>query len=285
MKKSYLSHVAMFIAISLLTSVAFIGTSCKKKGSLPFSDSDFVLVQGGTFWMGAQSENPTGDNYDPMAWKNESPVHQVTLSNFVIGKYEVTQTQWKDVMGKNPAYFQGNPDYLPVENISKTDVDKFLEKLNDLDDSYTYRLPTEAEWEYAACGGQVAMDAGTFYVYKFSGSEDIQKVAWFEGSLDTTIIGNGMRTTHWIGQKAANALGIYDMTGNVREWCSDWYEENYTVTANPINNPKGPGNGTLYVQRGGCWNYLDRGCRNTSRYNGSANSAYTLGIRLVREAK
>lgn len=279
MKKNYLSHIAMIVTISLLTSVAFIGTSCKKKGTVPFSDTDFVSVPGGTFLMGAQADNPSGDNYDPMAWKNEGPVHSVTVSGFSIGKFEVTQTQWKEVMGHNPAYFQGNPNYLPVENISMKDINRFLEKLNKLDNNYLYRLPTEAEWEWAA------KEANPNNTYIYSGSEDIQKVAWFEGSLDTTIIGNSMRTTHWVGQKNPNALGIYDMAGNVREWCSDWYEENYTVTSATMTNPQGPEQGTLYSQRGGCWNYLDRGCRNTSRYNGCENGGFTLGIRLVRVAK
>lgn len=289
MKKNYLTHISMVVAVVLLATVAVTETSCKKKGNNPFTDADFVSVRGGSFWMGAQSTNPVGQNYDPLAWDNEGFVHYVTVGNFSIGKFEVTQTQWKDVMGKNPAYFQRNPDKLPVENISRNDVEKFLEKLNDLDGDYSYRLPTEAEWEYAARGGQPAQENGTFYEYKFSGSEDIAKVGWFEGFLinDSIIYGNGMNTTHDVGEKAPNALGIYDMTGNVREWCQDWYAENYQNSdeANPQMNPQGPDHGTLYVQRGGCWNYLDRGCRNTSRYNGGEVAGYTLGLRLVRTAK
>lgn len=271
MKKIYFSSITMVVVIVLVATSILSLSSCNKKREIK-TPYEVVLVEGGTYWMGAQSSNPSGLNYDPLAWENED-VHEVTVGSFYIGKYEVTQTQWVEMMGNNPSYFRGNSDILPVENFSYDDIQKFIERLNEASD-FTYRLPTEEEWEYAARGGQIGMNEGTFYDYKYSGSNRIAEVGWFEGSYaDSTVIGNGMHTTHAVGEKKPNQLGIYDMTGNVREWCSNLYKEHiYTI-------PEGP----LRVQRGGCWNYLDRGCRNTSRYNGSDNSGYTLGLRLVQE--
>lgn len=260
----------MIVALIVATCMITI-TSCKKKREVK-SPYEVVYVEGGTYTMGAQSNSVQSPNYDPLAWENED-VHNVTVGNFYMGKYEVTQTQWVEMMSTNPSYFRGNADILPIENISFKDIEEFIKRLNDATGK-TYRLPTEAEWEYAARGGKVAMNDSTFYLYKYSGSNRIAEVGWFEGSFtDPTAIGNGMRTTHAVGEKYPNQLGIYDMTGNVREWCSDPYTEHVNSV------PAGP----LRVQRGGCWNYVDRGCRNTSRYNGSDNGDYTLGLRLVQE--
>lgn len=271
MKKSYLSKMSMIVVAFIIATISITVTSCNKKKEVKNS-YEVVYVEGGTFLMGAQSTDPNGLNYDALAWENED-VHEVTVGNFYIGKFEVTQTQWTEIMTYNPSYFRGNSDILPVENISFSQIEEFIKRLNDATGK-TYRLPTEEEWEYAARGGKPAMADSTFYTYKYSGSNRIAEVGWFEGSItDPTAIGNGMHTTHGIGEKDPNQLGLYDMTGNVREWCSDLYTEH-------INSiPEGP----LHVQRGGCWNYLDRGCRNTSRYNGSSNGEYTLGIRLVQE--
>jgi formylglycine-generating enzyme required for sulfatase activity len=170
---------------------------------------EMVLVQGGTFTMGSNS----GDS-------DEKPLHQVTLSDFYIGKYEVTQKQWREIMGNNPSHFNG--DERPVEYVSWNDAQEFIRKLN-AKTGQKYRLPTEAEWEYAACGGQQSRG------YTYSGSNDINAVAWYGN--------NSNNKTHAVGQKQANELGLHDMSGNVWEWCGDWYD-NYSSGAQ--TNPAGP---------------------------------------------
>jgi formylglycine-generating enzyme required for sulfatase activity len=195
-----------------------------------------VAVEGGTFWMGAQSDDPNEPNYDADAhvtYNDESPVHKVTLYDYFIGKYPVTQAQWKAVMGSNPSYFKG--DNLPVENVSWNDVQEFIRRLNQ-QTGKKYRLPTEAEWEFAARGGNLS------WGYKYSGSNAPDDVAWYYG--------NSGGKTHPVGTKQANELGIYDMSGNVREWCSDWYG-NYSSISQ--TNPRGPSSCNLRVLRGGSW--------------------------------
>ena len=193
---------------------------------------DMVYVEGGTFTMGATSEQGS-DVKD-----NEKPAHSVTLSSYYIGKYEVTQKQWVEIMGSNPSLFKG--DNLPVENVSWYDVQEFLRRLN-AKTGKRYRLPTEAEWEYAARGGNRS------WGYKYSGSNDIGTVAWYD-----------VNSTHPVGSKSPNELGIYDMTGNVWEWCSDW-ADSYSSTAQ--TNPQGPATGTFRVLRGGSWYNFARFCR------------------------
>lgn len=189
---------------------------------------NMVPVEGGTFTMGATSEqgNDSGDDV--------KPAHQVTLSSFSIGKYEVTQEEWEAVMGNNPSAFKGAK--RPVENVSWDDCQKFIRKLNELTGKQ-FRLPTEAEWEYAARGGNRSKG------YKYSGSDNIGSVAWYDG--------NSGSETHPVGQKQANELGLYDMSGNVWEWCQDWYGD-YSSSAQ--TNPTGPGSGSYRVFRGGGWN-------------------------------
>jgi formylglycine-generating enzyme required for sulfatase activity len=194
---------------------------------------------------------------------DEKPVHHVTLSDFSIGKYEVTQAQWSAVMGNNPSIFSGC-DNCPVENVSWTDVQAYVTKLNS-QTGKNYRLPTEAEWEYAAKGGNQSKG------YTYSGSDNIDSVAWW--------LYNGVWKTHFVGQKQANELGINDMTGNVWEWCSDWYG-NYSATS--ITNPQGVSRGQNHVYRGGSWTSGEKFARAAERNIG--NLVYhisDLGFRLV----
>jgi formylglycine-generating enzyme required for sulfatase activity len=198
---------------------------------------DMVAVRGGTFTMGCTAEQGSDCNDD------EKPAHTVTVSDFYIGKYEVTQAQWVAVMGSNPSYHKG--DNLPVGYVCWDDIQEFIRKLNSLTGK-TYRLPTEAEWEFAARGGNKS--AG----YKYSGSNNIDNVAWYKNNSDDK--------THAVGSKSPNELGIYDMTGNVYEWCRDWYDENY-YSSSPQTNPKGANSGSACVLRGGSWSLNAQNCR------------------------
>ena len=211
-----------------------------------------IAVKGGTFQMGSD------DWYE---W--EKPVHQVTLSDYYIGETEVTQELWSAVMGSNPSYFTGNMQ-RPVEWVSWNDCQTFISKLNQLTGE-TFRLPTEAQWEYAARGGNKSKG----YTYSGSDAEDV--VAWYWDNSD--------RTTHPVKTKAPNELGIYDMTGNVYEWCSDWYGA-YSSAAQ--TDPTGPATGSFRVSRGGSWfSYASR-CRVADRdYYTPAASCSFLGLRLA----
>jgi len=183
--------------------------------------TDMVFVNGGTFTMGCTLEqgNDCGDY--------AKPAHEVTLSDFYIGKYEVSQVQWRSVMGNNP--FNSESDNLPVENVSFVDVQEFIRKLNEKTGE-NYRLPTEAEWEYAARGGSLSNG------YKYSGSNDFGDVGWYRSNS------NSNDTAHPVGTKISNELDIHDMSGNVSEWVSDWYGK---YSDSPQMNPKGPANSRL----------------------------------------
>ena len=217
---------------------------------------EMVRVDGGTFRMGATSEQGS-DAYD---W--EKPVHSVTLSGFAIGKTEVTQALWEAVMGSNPSYWKG--DNLPVECVSWDDCQEFIRKLNSMT-GQNFRLPTEAEWEFACRGGNNSRG------YKYSGSNNLANVAWYDDNSDGQ--------THPVATKAPNELGIYDMSGNVWEWCADWYA-NYT--SNSQTNPKGPRSGSGRVGRGGSWNRSVRYCRSSLRFNCRPTFRnIILGLRLA----
>ena len=217
---------------------------------------EMVYVEGGTFTMGATAEQ--GDD----AYDDEKPAHKVTLSNYAICKFEVTQALWTAVMGNNPSCFKG--DNRPVEQVSWIDCQAFVKKLNGLTGK-NFRLPTEAEWEYAARGGKKSKG------YKYSGSNDIDEVAWN--------CGNSGNQTHPVGTKKPNELGIYDMSGNVLEWCNDWYGD-YTST--PANNPIGPSSGCFRVYRGGSWRLDAWRCRVSGRnWDGPDDWYFNLGFRLV----
>ena len=220
--------------------------------------SNMVYVEGGTFSMGATPEQGSD------AWDEEKPVHEVTVSSFSIGKYEVTQEEWKAVMGSNPSYFKG--DSLPVERVSWEDCQEFISKLNALTGK-NFRLPTEAEWEYAARGGNKSQG------YKYSGSNDLDKVGWYTE--------NSGSITHEVGMKSPNELGLYDMSGNVWEWCNDWYGD---YSADAQTNPTGSSSDSLCVVRGGAWRYGAGYCRVSFRRSAASvhrdRSGY-LGLRLA----
>lgn len=199
-----------------------------------------VPVEGGTFTMGATSEQGSD------AEEDEKPAHKVTLSDYYIGQTEVTQALWEAVMGSNPSFFEG--DNLPVEQVSWNDCQVFIQKLNQLTGKQ-FRLPTEAEWEYAARGGRKSQG------YKYAGGNNIGSVAWYTG--------NSGIETHPIGTKQANELGIYDMSGNVYEWCSDWYGD---YTSSSQSDPQGPSSGSGRVGRGGDYGSSAGYCRVSNRY-------------------
>ena len=218
--------------------------------------NNMVYVSGGTFMMGATSEQGS-DAYD-----DEKPTHSVTLSSFYLCKYEVTQALWRAVMGGNPSYFKG--DNLPVEQVSWNDCQTFISRLNNLT-AKNFRLPTEAEWEYAARGGIRSRG------YKYSGSNVLSDVAWFDD--------NSGNKTHPVGTKSPNELGLYDMSGNVWEWCSDWYG---TYSSSSQTNPAGPSSGSFRVRRGGGWFSGAWGCRSSSRGSHSPGYRdYYRGFRLA----
>ena len=251
-----------------------------------------VFVEGGTFQMG----DTFGDRY-----YSEKPVHSVTVGSFYMSKYEVTQKQWKDVMGSNPSFFKG--DNLPVEQVSWYEAVKFCNKLSskeDLTPCYTidksrkdpnnlnpsdkikwtvtcnwnangYRLPTEAEWEYAAKGGNKSKG------YKYSGSKTIDAVAWYESNSDNK--------THAVGSKQANELGLYDMSGNVYEWCWDWYDRSH-YGKSAATNPQGAAEGSFRLLRGGSWHNNDNYCRVANRDFNYQNYRYNnTGFRFLRAIK
>ncbi len=217
----------------------------------------FVLVQGGSFDMGCTPEQQG-------CFPDEKPVHQVTVNSYYIGRYEVTQAQWQAVMGNNPSFFQGC-DQCPVESVSWEDVQDFIRRLNERT-GRNYRLPTEAEWEFAARGGNNSLG------YQYAGGSNLGDVAWYEG--------NAGGKTHPVGQKRPNELGLYDMSGNVWEWCHDWYGV-YTPSAQ--TNPRGPANGSGRVDRGGSWDRVPQRCRVAYRGGVEAVGRYNvLGLRLAR---
>ena len=227
--------------------------------------SNMVKVEGGTFTMGATAEQ--GND----AYSGEKPTHRVTLSNFCIGKYEVTQEEWQAVMGRNPSSFKGNNK--PVESINRDNCLTFIHKLNKLT-GLNFSLPTEAQWEYAARGGNRSQG------YKYSGSNNISNVGWCDGNR-----------THEVGTKQPNELGLYDMSGNVYEWCYDW---GGPYDSDSQTNPKGPdsrsrlarknpGTGKPFgVLRGGCYYHDARSCRVSARYIFSSDyNNEWFGLRLA----
>jgi formylglycine-generating enzyme required for sulfatase activity len=248
----FLSLPALLMGIPRLTAQAPVGSRPRDQADITtlFSGNKFVRISAGEFMMGSTN----GD-------EDEKPAHRVRISQgFEMGKYKVTQAQWEAVMGKNPSHFKG-PD-LPVETVSWDDAQAFIKQLNERDSKYQYRLPTEAEWEYAARARSTGDYAG-----------DLEAMAWYGN--------NSENKTHPVGQKQPNAWGLYDMHGNVWEWVQDWYGGGYYAQS-PGTDPRGPTSGSYRVNRGGGWGGTARYCRSADRHgNALGNRNGTLGFRLV----
>ncbi len=230
----------------------------------PATGIEFVWVPGGCFEMGCVSGVACGSD--------EHPVHWVCLNGFWMGKYEVTQGQWQQVMERNPSYF--NKDKVgrdtsnhPVEQVSWNDVQEFLWKLNEQAEEERYRLPSEAEWEYAA-------RAGTETLFCFGNeAEKLSEYAWYDNNSDGQ--------THPVGTRRPNAWGLYDMHGNVWEWCQDWYDSTY-YSKSPSKNPHRPSSGNFRVLRGGSWYIYPWYCRSAFRLNRSSDVWYRdIGFRIT----
>jgi len=252
--------------------------------SITFTDNPvpegMVFVEGGTFQMGDRIGNGYGD---------ELPLHDVAVSSFFIGQYEVTQGEYEEIMGNNPAHNYGEGGNYPVYYVSWYDAVAYCNvrsTVEGLTPCYSgticnfnangYRLPTEAEWEYAARGGIQQTDN-----FEYSGSNTIGNVSWYgyyDNPQGTAIEEN----TYPVGTKAPNQLDIYDMSGNVCEWCGDWYADYDSISQ---TNPTGPATGSIRVLRGGSWyNYADD-CRVADRYYNYQNiNGYYIGFRVVRRA-
>lgn len=244
MKKILLLACALFSAMGLSAQTYTENAGCDLGMKM-------VYVEGGTFQMGSSE----GDS-------DEKPVHSVTLSSYYIAECEVTQAQWKKIMGNNSSSNKG--DDLPVTHVTWEDVHNFCRELSRLTGK-NYQLPTEAQWEYAARGGKKG------YGCLYSGSFAIDKVAWYDG--------NSGNCRHSVKQKQPNELGLYDMSGNVWEWCQDWYG---SYSSDSQTNPQGPSSGSYRVLRGGSWYISAQNCRvslrsrNTPSYS---NDGY--GFRVV----
>ena len=236
--------------ISFLANDALAGKNAKfKVGTFSeFPPTGMVYVVGGTFQMGSNSGN-----------NDEKPNHPVTVSSFYMDKTEVTQAEYRKVMGKNPSKFSGCDD-CPVENVTWKNANKYAKKVGK-------RLPTEAEWEYAARGGNKSKG------YTYSGSNNLDAVGWYDN--------NSGSKTHPVAQKQPNELGLYDMSGNVWEWCSDWYDEGY-YSGSPQSDPQGPNSRDYRVLRGVSFD-VDDSCRvaDRSRSHSGLQGLGSEGFRLV----
>jgi formylglycine-generating enzyme required for sulfatase activity len=234
--------------ISFLVNDALAGKNASFKVVVFSLPPGMVYVAGGTFQMGSSS-----------GYSDEKPVHTVTVSSFIIDKTEVTQAEYRKVMGKNPSSFSGCDD-CPVENVSWHDANTYAKKVGK-------RFPTEAEWEYAARGGNKSKG------YTYSGSNDLDAVGWYDN--------NSGSKTHPVAQKQPNELGLYDMTGNVWEWCLDQHDKDY-YHSSPKNDPQGPNSGARRVLRGGGWGSGGSRCRVAYRGGGNPGSgSLYYGFRLV----
>ena len=274
--KQHLSQIMMIVCITIFILIGCkdVSDDMNENINVEVKGVTFTMIKvnGDTFYMGAQNDNPNGYNYDEEAEAFETPVHQVTLSDYYIGETEVTQELWLAIMGKWPdSSFENQPNTahglgndFPVYYINWNDCQNFILALNKIT-GRTFRLPTEAEWEYAARGGDMSNG------YKYSGSNNIDDVAWY--------IFNSNITAHPVGQKSVNELEIYDMSGNVEEWCQDWYDD---YNDNNQINPTGPSCGSCRILRGGSWLFDKNICRTSHRGILSPHFRFSeIGFRLV----
>jgi formylglycine-generating enzyme len=267
MRFSYRKIVVLIILV--LTIGSALGQS-----TIESISKNMVLVKGGSFVMGCTTEQTD-------CYASEKPTHKVTVSSFMICKYEVTNAQYASIMGSFPVRFSSMPKGCASCPVDYTDWNVVLDFINKLNakTGKSYRLPTEAEWEFAARGGLKSKG------YKFSGSDDVNKVAW---QLD-----NAKSSTHPVGTLLPNELGLYDMSGNVAEWCSDWYSEDY-YSKSVANDPKGPENppaklGDYKIDRGGGFNTYSKNCnvsgRGGTHVSGATDGNSGIGFRLVLDVK
>jgi sulfatase modifying factor 1 len=254
---------------------------------------DLLPVAGGAFWMGTQKNDLNAQNFDPDTLGDEDPVHLVTVKDFLIGQFPVTQDVWTAIMGENPSYFKGAR--RPVETVSWDDAQLFIANLNEetqhsRPEGYDYRLPTESEWEYAARGGVRSED------HKYAGSDKLKDIGWFND--------NSHQESKPVGLKYPNPLGLYDMSGNVWEWCEDDWHKNYMgapedgapwlnnqggiirrikgAVDNLIGQKPSESRGSRRVFRGGGWGGAARRCRTACRYHSARGyRLYNIGFRLA----
>lgn len=242
--------VLLGVLLLLIATLIVIGTIVLKSDSRLTAQikknhigMEFVPIPAGSFTMGSEKR------------KDEQPVHRVTISQgFLMGRYEVTAAEWKAVMGREPNSFKG--DLLPVQFVSWNEAQEFIRRLNQMNDGYSYRLPTEAEWEYAC-------RAGTTTEY----ADELEWIAWYAENSNDKL--------HKVGYKHPNAWGLYDMEGNIWEYCQDWYSENYYAQS-PAVDPLGPASGQQRVERGG--SYRDLGPVSAAYDNSDLRSAARRGI-------
>lgn len=274
MKHIFAKHwkaAALGITALLVSCACALSAQTQGSGNRVFTVNHIplkmVFVKGGDMQLGCMG------NRDDSCKARETPPHTVTLPDFYIGETEVTQAQWMAVMGRdnNPSYWKGNT--LPVERVSWAECQRFVIRLNkylaaELPQGYRFALPSEAQWEYAARGG--LKSAGT----RYSGGNDITKISWYYD--------NSSQRTHDVRIKTANELGIFDMSGNVWEWCDDWYNENFYAENTNWNNPKNDQESDYRVLRGGSWSYAAPYHRCATRDRGSIHSRYEdCGFRVV----
>ena len=264
----YLKHIGIIMFVSALSffgSVASqeaMGEEKPAKGEIVANSlgMSFVLIPAGTFMMGTPSDEPGRGN--------DELQHTVTISkSFYLQTTEVTQGQWREIMGTNPSHFKDCGDDCPVEQVNWDDAQEFILRLNEREGADKYRLSTEAEWEYACRAGSTT---------RFCFGDDETKLAehaWYHDN-------SGFRP-HPVGQKKSNAWGLYDMHGNVWEWCEDWYGD---YPSSPVTDPTGPSSGTARVFRGGGWRYYAGNCRSAFRFGSPpVDRGFDVGFRVARD--
>jgi formylglycine-generating enzyme required for sulfatase activity len=257
-----LALIAVFFSLVMFTMAPYSAGQEKAPKVIASSvlGAKFVLIPAGVFLMGSPNSE-LGRDHD------EGPQRQVTISRpFYMQTTEVTQGQWKRVMGSNPSHFSSCGDECPVENVSWEDVQNFIKKLNSMEKTDKYRLPTEAQWEYAARAGTATrFHAG-------NKDEDLSSSGWAKP--------NSAAKTHPVGQKTPNSWGLYDMNGNVYEWVQDWY---HLYAPGSVTDPAGPVSGSKRVRRGGSWSSIARFCRSANRdYVAPGLRSGLLGFRLLK---